>query len=95
MRVEVKYFGPLKRALGKNEEWFDLECNAKISDLVNMLTEKYGNIFKKHISSSKLCTVYGIFIVFVNGQNIDFQDGLMTELKHGDVVALVPPLGGG
>ncbi|MBO8170555.1 MAG: MoaD/ThiS family protein [Bacillaceae bacterium] len=33
--------------------------------------------------------------VFVNGKNIIHGDGLETELKESDQVALFPPVGGG
>jgi molybdopterin synthase sulfur carrier subunit len=33
--------------------------------------------------------------VLVNGRNVCFLQGLMTELRAGDVVAIVPPMAGG
>jgi molybdopterin converting factor small subunit len=39
--------------------------------------------------------VHGFLSFLVNGKNINVLQGFDTELKQGDTVAILPPVGGG
>jgi MoaD family protein len=40
-------------------------------------------------------TLSGLVHIFVNGRNIEWLDGLDTEIKEGDQLTLIPPTAGG
>ncbi len=94
MRIKVKYFASLREAIGVREEEYELEDGIKLIELLlNHIPERHRNVaeiwkekiggFLKRESSS--------YIVIVNGNRAKLDQ----ELRDGDVVAVLPPVGGG
>ena len=73
----------------------ELEVEAqKISGLIDILTEKYGERFRKELldTTGKLRPFNNIL---VNGIRMDLLDNFDIELKKDDVIAFFSPVGGG
>ncbi|MCD6591793.1 MAG: MoaD/ThiS family protein [Thaumarchaeota archaeon] len=94
MRIKVKYFALLREILGVGEEEYELEDGVTLYDLLlNHIPERHRNAaevwrdkirrFLEGKSSS--------YIVIVNGNRADPDKRLRDE----DVVAVLPPVGGG
>lgn len=66
----------------------------KVSELIDILTEKFGKKFRKELldTEGKLRSFHNIL---VNGIRIELLNKFDTELKKNDVVAFFSPVGGG
>ena len=94
MKVEVKFFTSLREITGKKTEDIQLQENTTITELVQQLSSTHGKEFDQYIYN-KQNKVQEFLSFLVNGQNINNLNGFETALKDGDVVAILPPVGGG
>jgi molybdopterin converting factor subunit 1 len=81
MKVQVKLFAALREATGTAQMELDLPPQAKVQDLVDALVRQYPAL------RSRLVFVHAA----VNRKYVSMQ----AELRDGDEVALLPPVGGG
>jgi molybdopterin synthase sulfur carrier subunit len=94
MKVEVKFFTRLREITGKKIEIIQLQKSITINELITLLAEKYGKNFREYIYGKK-GKVQDFLSFIVNGKNINKMQGFDTKLQEGDVIAIVPPVGGG
>ena len=97
MQVKVRFFTSLREIVGKKEEALSFPEGEKITvDMVlKKLTEKYGNPFQEYIYDTKTSQPKGFLQFLVNGNSTSTLNGLETQLRDGDVLAILPPVGGG
>jgi len=91
----VKYFAYLRGLVrDKREETVNLEDGARLIDLLNTLIKKYGKKFQENIikKNEKEVSLSDNIIVLISGKSVN---DLNTLLKDGDIIALMPFLGGG
>ena len=94
MKVEVKFFTSLREITGKKVDTIQLQDAITVNELVKMLSEKYGKKFREYIYDKDGLTQE--FLSFlVNGKNINKMQGFDTKLEDQDVIAILPPVGGG
>jgi molybdopterin synthase sulfur carrier subunit len=93
----VRFFTHLREITGKREEILEFpEGDAVTLDLViRKLAERYGKDFIEYVYEGKGGKVRDFLQFLVNGRSISTLNGLDTELTNGDVVAIIPPVGGG
>ena len=94
MKVEVKFFTSLREITGKKLDQLQLQNSISVDELVNLLSDKYGKEFREYIYNKK-GEIQEFLSFLVNGKNIYNMQGFMTKLQEGDVVAILPPVGGG
>ncbi len=94
MNVEVKFFTSLREITGKKVDEIQLQNTITVDELLTLLSEKYGKNFREYIYNKK-GEVQGFLSVLVNGKNINIMQGFDTKLQENDVVAILPPVGGG
>jgi molybdopterin synthase sulfur carrier subunit len=94
MKVEVKFFTSLREITGKKADEIQLQSIITVEELLNLLSEKYGKKFREYIYNKK-GKVQDFLSFLVNGRNINVLQGFDTELKQGDTLAIIPPVGGG
>jgi molybdopterin synthase sulfur carrier subunit len=94
MKVEVKFFTSLRDITGKKAEEIQLQNVITVEELLTLLSEKYGKNFREYIYNKK-GKVQDFLSFLVNGRNINVLQGFDTELKQGDIIAIIPPVGGG
>lgn len=88
--------GHIRNIIGSvREEEIEIMNKASIADLLMLLSEKYGEPFKKAIYESKSGDVKSNYIITVNGYLLNQLKGLETKLKHDDHVTLLPIVSGG
>jgi len=95
MRVKVQYLGFIKNLIKRDEDEFELEEKASLSELLNKIVGMYGIPFKKEVYEQGLLDVKMGFVVTVNGILIGQLSGVDTELNNGDNVILMSLMSGG
>ena len=63
--------------------------------VLKILSERYGKHFTDYVYSADSGEIKGFLQFLINGKNASSLNGLQTKIKDGDVLALLPPVGGG
>jgi sulfur-carrier protein len=97
LQVSVRFFTVLREVTGKKEDTLHFGENEKVTvdTVLRTLSDRYGKSFSEYVFDPKTCAVKGFLQFFVNGQSTSAQNGLDSEMHDGDVLAIVPPVGGG
>ncbi|MEM3673825.1 MAG: ubiquitin-like small modifier protein 1 [Candidatus Bathyarchaeia archaeon] len=97
MRVSVRFFTTLREIVGKREETLEFPDgeNVTVDAVLRRLAEAYGKGFVDYVYDGKTGDVKGFLQLLVNGRSASTLDGLKTRLVNGDVLAIIPPVGGG
>ena len=94
MKVTVKFFTTLREIVGKPQEQIELPEAVTVNELLQQLGERYGVQFTRNVYDEK-GTVRGHLHFLINGQSTTTQQGLKTKLNENDILAILPPVGGG
>ncbi len=89
--VKVRLFFELMNIAGKSE----IEYHASnLEELMELLSREFGEQFFSVIYDQN-----GVprehFLVYVNDKHINYRNNPRLPLNNGDVVLLIPPVGGG
>lgn len=96
MRVKVEYLGHIRNIIGsEREEEVEIKDDALIVDLLVLLSNKYGEGFKKSVYRKGGPDVKPDYLITVNGYLLNQLSGVETKLKEGDHVTLMPVISGG
>ena len=97
MEVKVRFFTNLREIVNKRQETLTFTAGEKVTvDVVlKMLSQKYGNPFTEYVYNDKTGQPKNFLQFLINGTSTSTLNGLETELKDGDVLAILPPIGGG
>jgi len=93
----VRFFTSLREITGKRERTLEFPDGevVTIGKVLKKLGECYGKSFVEYIYDSKTSKVKGFLQFLINGRSASTFDGLNTKLSDGDVLAIIPPVGGG
>ena len=97
MRISIRFFTNLREITNKREEILSFPDGEKVTvnRVIQTLAKKYGKAFVDYVYDSKTGEVKGFLQFLINGTSTSTLNGLDTELKDGDVLAILPPVGGG
>ena len=97
MNVSVRFFGSLRALIGKRVECVEFEDReeATVEKVLKRLSEIYGKDFVEYVFDGKTGEIQSYLLLLVNGRSTTVLDGLETRLVDGDVLAILPPVGGG
>ncbi len=97
VEVKIRFFTSLREIVNKREETLTFANGEKITvDLVlKTLAQKYGKPFIEYVYNGKTGQPKNFLQFLINGTSTATLNGLGTELKDGDVLAILPPVGGG
>ena len=97
MQVSVRFFTSLRELTGKREETLKFRDDATVTvdKALKRLAKRYGKSFVEYVYDSKTGEVKGFLQFLVNGRSASTLKGLDTKLADGDVLAIIPPVGGG
>lgn len=91
MAVTVKFFANFREAAGVEKAV--IEDATDVSSLLKALVAKFGERLGKQLfDGEKLRETVSII---VNGRSVNQSQGLRTQLRNGDIVAIFPPVSGG
>jgi len=96
MEVKIRFFTTLREITNKREETLTTS-NPKttVSTVLELLSEKYGKPFDDYVFDAKTGQVKGFLQFLINGKSTSTLNGLETVLEEGNVLAILPPVGGG
>jgi molybdopterin synthase sulfur carrier subunit len=97
LQVSVRFFTSLREVTNKKEETLKLPEGEKVTVevVLKTLAQRYGNRFVEYVYDSKTGEVRSFLQFLINGKSTSTMNGLETELADGDVLAILPPVGGG
>jgi len=97
VRVSVRFFTTLREVTGKKEEILEFSRGGAVTveSVLKRLIELHGKSLTEYIYDPKTREVRGFLQFLVNGRSIASSEGLKTKLSDGDVLAIIPPVGGG
>jgi molybdopterin synthase sulfur carrier subunit len=94
LEVDVKFYAMLREATGKKVETVVLPEKSSVGDLIDLLVERHGDRFGYYVYD-KQKRVRDYLSFMLNGVNVNSLSGFETLLNDGDIVSLLPPIGGG
>jgi MoaD family protein len=97
LQVSVRFFTSLREIIGKKEETlkFSRDEQVTIETLLKTLSQRYGKQFVEYVYDRKTGEAKGFLQFLINGKSASTLNGMQTELADGDVLAILPPVGGG
>ncbi len=93
MRVELHVYFPFREEMGGSPVMLELAEGADVADVVRALVARYPSLEGKIMDGDGLPQRH--ISALVNGVSIQFLRGFRTSVNAGDVVTLLPPVGGG
>jgi molybdopterin synthase sulfur carrier subunit len=97
LKVSVRFFTSLREITKRKEETLEFSDNEKatLDKVLAKLSQRYGKDFIDYVFDANTHEVRGFLQFLVNGKSASTLKGLQTELRDGDVLAILPPVGGG
>lgn len=92
MEIEVKFFANFRELVGQGK--ISISANT-IRELLENLREKYGGLRDELFVNEENVGLKEFVNVTVNGRRIEMLDGIDTELRDKDTIAIFPPVAGG
>ncbi len=90
-KVRLRVFYELIDILGSHELEYEAES---VDDLLNSILKKYGEKARRAMLDPA-GQIHEHFLVYVNNRFIKREEYSKTKLNDGDLVMLIPPVGGG
>ena len=95
MKVTLHTILGLKRIIGQRLTEIDLPYGSTVEELLAVLKERWGDKLSGRLFDPDSGAVLPHVRIMVNGQTIQFLQGMETPLKEGDDVLILPPVSGG
>jgi molybdopterin synthase sulfur carrier subunit len=95
MKVTLHTILGVKRVIGQRLTEIDLPPGSTVEDFLMHLKERWGAELFTHLFDPDSGAVLPYMRIMVNGQAIQFLEGLETPLRDGDEVLILPPVSGG
>jgi MoaD family protein len=97
LQVSVRFFTSLREIADKKEETLRFPEGSKVTVgiVLKTLVQRYGKRFVEYVYDANTGEVKGFLQFLINGKSATVINGLQTELKDGDTLAILPPIGGG
>jgi len=94
MDIKVKFFTSLREITGKKEEGIQIPSKLTVDEFLIHLSKEYGREFKEYLYDEN-GNVQKYIHILINGIAVSSLQGFETKLKEKDIIAILPPVGGG
>lgn len=93
----MRFFASLRELVGRKVEHIEFQNSreATVEKVLKRLSEIYGEDFVEYVFDGETGEVRSYLLLLVNGRSITVLDELETRLTDDDVLAILPPVGGG
>lgn len=93
----MRFFAALRELVGKKVESLEFPNGEEVTveSVLKRLVELYGKNFAEYVFDRETDDIQGYLTLLVNGRSTTTLDGMRTKLTDGDVLAILPPVGGG
>jgi molybdopterin synthase sulfur carrier subunit len=95
MKITLHTILGLKQVVGQRLTEIDLPQGATVEDFLTYMKERWGDKLSARLLDPDSGAVLPYVRIMVNGQTIDYLEGLETPLKEGDEILILPPVSGG
>lgn len=95
MKIKVRYFTTLCELARTREEEFQINEGSNLVNFLEKVSIKYGKEAFNYLHVKKSGKIDPSIQFLVNGVSLHNLHGFETELKEGDIIAIIPPIGGG
>ncbi|MEM2740128.1 MAG: MoaD family protein [Candidatus Bathyarchaeia archaeon] len=92
MEVKVRLFARLREIAGSREVPIEVEPYATVTDVIEKLSERFGEAFRLYLEEN--LKEERLYLV-LNGVGLDRARASSINVKDGDILAIIPPIGGG
>jgi molybdopterin synthase sulfur carrier subunit len=95
MKITLHTILGLKQVIGQRLTEIDLPHGSTMEDFLAYLKDRWGDKLSARLFDPASGAVLPHVRIMVNGQTIQFLEGMETPLKEGDEVLILPPVSGG
>jgi len=95
MNITLHTIMGIKDAIGQRLTEVDLPLGSSVADLIVYMKEKWGDKLSTRLFNPTDGDILPYVRIMVNGQTINYLQGMETPLKEGDEVLVLPPVSGG
>jgi MoaD family protein len=97
LEISVRFFTTLREVTGKKEETikFKTSKTVTVNAIIEKLAKEYGKSFTDYVFDRRTGEVKGFLQFLINGRSASTNKGLDAKLADGDILAIIPPVGGG
>jgi MoaD family protein len=94
MYVTIRYLSVVREITSTREEVIEVQNDATVADILELLSKKYGKPFQRMIRSGR--DIRGLQIIyFIDGKNISTLKGFETAVNNASELVIIPPVAGG
>ena len=91
MSILVKYFGEVRDFIGRKQDELEID-SINLIDMIKKIRGRLGPLSELMLEGD---TIKDVFIILVNGKAVKIKDSKNIIIRDGDVVSILPPVGGG
>jgi MoaD family protein len=95
MKITIHSILGVKNAIGRRELEAEFPAATTVGDLLEWLKAQWGQALAGELFETDTGEVISHVRIMVNGQTIQFLEGMETVLKEADEVLLLPLVSGG
>ena len=95
MKVTLHTILGIKDVVGQRLTEIELPHESTVKDFLMYIKKRWGDELSARLFHPNSVTLLPYVRVMVNGQAIEFLDGMETHLKDGDEILILPPASGG
>ena len=92
MKIKTEYTAQLKAITGVSLEYFDINENCSLLQLIKVISDKHGERFKQFVLDDNGSIIPSIMII-INNEQVYADDSI--NLKKNDTVSFLSPMAGG
>ena len=95
MKVTLHTILGIKDVIGQRLTEIEIPTGSTVGDFLRYIKKRWGDELAARLFHPDSVEVLPYVRIMVNGQTIEFLEGMETPLKEGDEVLILPPASGG